>query len=145
MLPCCSSSGDSSRRIAERGGRFLAWEERRRCLIGDFDGRDPVDAFRASSLLMEVSGGEADLERDGNICTSDAILRGSADGSGLRQSRATAVRDSGKKVGDCKNSMTGCKCRQRGFFVARTLEAAIATRREQLEAAAAEISVAAGK
>ena len=50
-------------------------------LTGDFDGRDPVDAFRASSLLMEVSGGEADLERDGNICTSDAILRGSADGS----------------------------------------------------------------
>ena len=61
--------------------------------------------------------------------------------SGLRQSRATAVRDSGKKVEDCKNSMADCGCRQRDFFVARTLEAAIATRHEQLETTAAEISV----
>ena len=37
--------------------------------------------------------------------------------------------------------MADCDCRQRDFFVARTLEAAIATRHEQLETTAAEISV----
>ena len=99
MLPFRSSSGDSTvaAELQSLGGD-LAWEEKRRCLTGGFDGHDLVDALHASSLLMEVSGGEADLKRDSNICTLTPFCVGQRIGQGkCAQGFATAVRESGKK------------------------------------------------
>jgi len=68
---------------------------------GGFDGRDPVDALRASSLFMEVSGGEADLERDSNICTLTPFCVGQRMGKFANPSNCRP-RKRKKKLGTAK-------------------------------------------